>query len=176
MVNESTLPIFRFVGHSGTGKTTLLEYLIAELVRRGRRIAVAKDTHHRLDLDRPGKDSYRLAQAGAGQVLLTGPDQLALFARTPIRPRLQALARLVAPNANLLLAEGFRDDPEPAIVVWRAALGRPLPELVGPIVAIVSDDPVDIAVPRFDFGAVKALADFILDLAADSSAARRSAP
>jgi molybdopterin-guanine dinucleotide biosynthesis protein MobB len=164
------LPIFRFVGHSGTGKTTLLEQLIEELVRRGRRIAVAKDTHHRLDLDRPGKDSYRLAQAGAGQVLLTGPDQLALFARTPTRPPLRALARLVAPDTDLLLAEGFRDDPEPAIVVWRAALGRSLPDLVGPIVALVSDDPVDIAVPRFRFGAIRALADFLLDIAADSSA------
>ncbi len=168
-MNELTLPIIRFVGHSGTGKTTLLERLIEELVQRGRQIAVVKDTHHQLDLDRPGKDSYRLAQAGAGQVLITGPDQLVLFARTPTRPTIRALARLVAPGTDLLLAEGFRDDPEPAIVVWRAALGRPLPDLVGPIVAIVSDDPADLAVPRFGFGAVRALADFLLNMTTDSS-------
>jgi molybdopterin-guanine dinucleotide biosynthesis protein B len=175
-VNESTLPVIRFVGHSGTGKTTLLERLIEELVQRGRQIAVAKDTHHRLDLDRPGKDSDRLAQAGAGQVLITGPDQLVLFARTPTRPPLRALARLVAPGTDLLLAEGFRDDPEPAIVVWRATLGRPLPDLVGPIVAIVSDDAVDLVVPRFGFGAVDALANFLLDMTTHSSASSESAP
>jgi molybdopterin-guanine dinucleotide biosynthesis adapter protein len=131
---------------------------------------VAKDTHHRLELDRPGKDSYRLAAAGAARVILTGPGQLALFGRTSQPPTLRDLASLVEPDADLLLAEGFRDEPEPALIVWRAALGRDWPALSGPVVALVSDDPIGsvpeagqaASLPRFGFAAVEELADFLL--------------
>ena len=146
------IPVYRFVGHSGSGKTTLLEKLVAALTARRLRVAIAKDTHHTVELDHPGKDSWRLAKAGASQVVLTSPGQLALFQRQPARPALHEVAALVAPSADLLLAEGFRDDADyPAVIVWRSALSQDLPRLNGPICAVVSDAQIDLEAPSFPF-------------------------
>ena len=167
MSEPGRLPVFRFVGHSGSGKTTLLERLIAELRGRGLRVAVAKDTHHPVELDRPGKDTWRLARAGAEQVVLTSPGRLAMFQARDGRPSLAEVARLVAPEVDILLAEGFRDDVEPAIVVWRAALGRDLPGLRGPVVAVVADGPTGYDVPAFGLDDAEGLASFLLSRSPD---------
>lgn len=156
------IPIFRFIGHSGVGKTTLLEAVIAEMTRRGLRVAVAKDTHHRIELDQPGKDTWRLARAGASQTVLASEGQLVLIQKRSSRPTLDEVAGLVERSADVLLAEGFRQGTQPAIVVCRSALGRALPEYSGPLCAAVSDAPLDLTVRTFGFDEVEALVDHLL--------------
>ena len=154
------LPVFRFVGHSGSGKTSLLEAVVAELTRRGLRVAIAKDTHHDVELDQPGKDTWRLARAGASQVVLASDGQLVLLQRRPARPTLVEIAALVAPSADLLLAEGFRHDSSaPAVVVYRAEMRLPLPALSGQVAAIVTDGVAPTGWPRFAFAEVIPLCD-----------------
>lgn len=161
--DQPPLPVFRFVGHSGSGKTTLLERIVASLAARGLRVAVAKDTHHRVELDQPGKDSWRLARAGAAQVVLTSPGRLALFQPWVGRPSLREVVALVVEGADLLLAEGFRDDPAyPAVIVWRAALGPGSPEVEGAICAVVADAPSGIEAPAFGFDDLDALLAHLL--------------
>ena len=144
------------------GKTTLLEAVIRALVARGVRVAIAKDTHHTVELDQPGKDTWRVRQAGAGVVVLATDSQLALFERREQRPSLAEIATLIGRRADLLLAEGFRDEErEPAILVWRAALGAP-PRVRGPLAAVVSDDPYPADLPRLGFGQVDELASLLL--------------
>lgn len=163
--DEPPLPVFRFVGHSGSGKTTLIERLVAALTARGLRAAVAKDTHHRVDLDQRGKDTWRFAQSGAADVILTSPGHLTLFERRPDRPPLRDVARLVADRADLLLAEGYRDDADyPAILVWRAAVNPDLPALQGPICAVVADAPTALKAPAFAFEDFGGLLDHLLNL------------
>jgi len=73
------LKVFGIAGFSGSGKTTLLEKLIPEFRSRGLRVSVIKHTHHRFDLDKPGKDSWRHREAGAEEVLVLSGDRWVLM-------------------------------------------------------------------------------------------------
>jgi len=71
--------VFGVAGHSGMGKTTLLEKLIPEISSRGLIVSLIKHSHKNIDIDRPGKDSYRLRESGCKEVLLLGNDRWALM-------------------------------------------------------------------------------------------------
>ncbi|QXB54844.1 molybdopterin-guanine dinucleotide biosynthesis protein B [Aeromonas sp. FDAARGOS 1415] len=160
----SPLPLLGFVAWSGTGKTTLLERLIPLLGQRGLRLGVLKHTHHDFDIDRPGKDSHRLRQAGAAQVMAASSLRHALIRETPEgEPSLAALlARFDASALDLLLVEGFKHHHFPKVELYRAAIGRPLLFPDDPdIIALVSDVPQATALPRFGFDDLEAIADFI---------------
>jgi molybdopterin-guanine dinucleotide biosynthesis protein B len=140
------VPVIGFAAWSGTGKTTLLRQLIPWFKARGLRVAVVKATHHDFEIDRPGKDSDILRQAGAAQILLVSPKRTALIIEheTPIDPDLgQALAHLDSSQADLVLVEGFKHVPFPKIELHRSAIGKPLlyPQDAS-IVAIATDAPL----------------------------------
>jgi molybdopterin-guanine dinucleotide biosynthesis adapter protein len=143
------LKVFGIAGRSGMGKTTLLERLIPELASRGLRVSLIKHSHKAIDIDRPGKDSYRLREAGCAEVLLMGHDRWALMheLRGAPEPTLDELIRHMAP-CDLLLIEGFKGGDFPKLEVWRASVGQPMlwPDWPG-IVAIASDEPGRISVP-----------------------------
>jgi len=129
---------FGIVGYSGSGKTTLLCALIPYLRAEGLRVAAIKATHHDIDWDRPGKDSYRLREAGAEAVLLQGPQRSFIARRTPAGWR-QTLD-LLGPDLDLVLVEGNKGWPIPKIEVHRPALGRGLWAEQDPqVIAIASD-------------------------------------
>ncbi|MFG0833785.1 molybdopterin-guanine dinucleotide biosynthesis protein B [Aeromonas bivalvium] len=160
----SPLPLLGFVAWSGTGKTTLLECLIPRLVARGLRLGVLKHTHHAFDIDQPGKDSHRLRQAGAAQVMAASSLRHALIQETPDgEPPFEALlARFDASALDLLLVEGFKHRRFPKVELHRAALGRPLLFPDDPdIIALVSDAPQATTLPRFAFDELDAIADFV---------------
>lgn len=120
------MKVLGIAGHSGAGKTTLLEKLIPLLRADGVKVSLIKHAHCGFDVDRPGKDSYRHRQAGAGEVLVASDVRWALMhenetARPPQLPEL--LARLSP--CDLVLVEGWKRDPIPKIEVHRAANGKP---------------------------------------------------
>ncbi len=110
-------PIIRFIGRSGSGKTTLLSDVVRRLCAEGLRVAVFKHAHHRVDLDRKGKDSFRFAVAGADFVTVVSPDKLATFEATAKRPGLLDLASRVEDGIDVILAEGFHDVATPYFLV-----------------------------------------------------------
>ena len=71
--------VIRIIGRSGSGKTTLLCEVVRLLADSGLRVAVFKHAHHRVDLDRKGKDSFRFAAAGAAFVTVVSPEKVAAF-------------------------------------------------------------------------------------------------
>ena len=113
--------IIGFVAYSGTGKTTLIEKLITYLTGKGYKISVIKHTHHRFDVDRPGKDSYRHREAGAGEVLLVSDQRWVLMHEQAsihemsIEEQLSKLG-----SCDLVFLEGFKASPVPKIELWRA--------------------------------------------------------
>ena len=135
------MKIFGIAGHSGMGKTTLLEKLVPEIVARGLVVSLVKHSHKNIDIDRPGKDSYRLRESGCSEVLLLGNDRWALMheLRGAVEPTLEDLLDRMAP-CDLVLIEGFKGGRYPKLEVWRAGLGKPplWPAWPG-IVAIASD-------------------------------------
>ena len=129
MISENALPVLGLAAFSGSGKTTLLERLIPLLRQAGVRLALVKHSHHDFEIDRPGKDSYRLRQAGADQILLASAWRTAWIREgdgnaEPVLEEL--LGRLDASRLDLVLVEGFRHEPIPKIEIHRPSLGTPL--------------------------------------------------
>ena len=115
-------PIIRFIGRSGSGKTTLLSDVVRLLCAEGLRVAAFKHSHHRVDLDRKGKDSFRFADAGATFVTVVSPDKLATFEATSMRPGLLELAGRVGSDIDVILAEGFHDVATPYFLLLAPGL------------------------------------------------------
>ena len=143
------MKVFGIAGHSGMGKTTLLERLVPELGARGLVVSLIKHSHKDIDIDRPGKDSYRLREAGCQEVLLLGDRRWALMhelrgAQEP--PLAYLLSRLQ--HCDLVLVEGFKSGRFPRLEVWRAALGRPPLWTQWPgIVGVASDEATPAGAP-----------------------------
>jgi molybdopterin-guanine dinucleotide biosynthesis protein MobB len=157
----SAVPILSIVGHSGSGKTTLLEKLIQELKQRGYRLAAIKHHHHRgLRLDEPGTDTWRFAQAGADHVVLAGPDRAAHLYTFAEEPSLEELTSGIQ-DVDLILTEGYKHADTPKIEIVRGQVKSVLISDPSDLVAVVSDQHLDLAVPQIGLNDVGNLADFI---------------
>jgi molybdopterin-guanine dinucleotide biosynthesis protein B len=154
-------PVLSIVGKSESGKTTLIENLIPELKKRGYRIGVVKHAHHGFEIDREGKDSYRHKQAGADSVMIVSPGTIAMIKRVSTQ-RLEDLIPFFG-DVDLLITEGFKRDPAPKIEVFRAERHRsPACLEDASLIALVSDTPLNTAVPRFAPGDIEAITHFIV--------------
>ena len=164
--------VFGIAGHSGMGKTTLLERLLPELRARGLTVSLIKHSHKDIEIDRPGKDSYRLREAGCHEVLLLGNQRWALMheLRGAPEPELdELLGHMQA--CDLVLVEGFKGGNFPKLEVWRAEPGRePLAGSWPGIIGIASDGPLPDGVPQglaqLELADIRAIADFALRHAA----------
>lgn len=167
-------PILAFSGPSGAGKTSLLVKLIPALRARGLTVCALKHSGHAHAFDRRGKDSARLREAGARAVALQGPAGLAWFG-PPLPGGIRALARLL-PGADVILAEGFKDERIPRIEVHRSAVARRfLCEDDPEVLAVVSDVEPPGPVPWFTPGEVEALADLVARFTHSPERTRRRA-
>jgi len=158
---SGSIPIVCIVGKSGSGKTTLVEKLIGELKRRGYRVNSVKHHVHRdFEIDVPGKDSWRHAQAGADAVAIVAPHKTAVIRRTDDELPLETVAELLGP-ADILIVEGYRWAAYPKIEVVRAAHTREPVCNPRELIGLVTDLPLDLGPPRFGLDDVSALADFV---------------
>ena len=156
--------VFGIVGFKDNGKTTLLVRLVAHLVGRGLRVSTVKHAHHAVDIDQPGKDSFRHREAGAREVVLATSRRWALIHELQDEPE-PPLAELVTRLApvDLVLVEGFKAFPHPKLEVHRAARGTPLLASDDPtIVAVACDEALDTSLPCFALDDIAAIAGFIL--------------
>lgn len=159
---------FAIAGYSGSGKTTLLEALIPRFVAAGLRVSLIKHTHHRFDVDQPGKDSWRLREAGCQEVMLLSEQRWVLMHELRGAPEPsfeEQLARFS--DCDLVLVEGFKHTPVPKLEVHRPIVGKPmLAGSVDNVVAVASDEPALVAaqtaLPVLDLADKDAIADFIL--------------
>jgi len=154
------IPIISVVGKSQVGKTTLLERLIAELKRRGYRLGTIKHDTHGFEIDKPGKDSWRHAQAGSDAVLISSPEKLALIKRLDREKSLDELLAYLG-DVDLVLTEGYKSGDKPKIEVSRRARGQELLCHEEELLALVTDEAFDMDVPQFEHGDVAGLADLI---------------
>ena len=172
-----TTPLLGFAGFSGSGKTTLLERVITQLKQHGLRIALIKHSHHDIEPDKPGKDSYRLRHAGACQTLLATRGRHMLYFEYP-EPReepslAQCVAQLDHSQLDVILVEGFRDEAIAKIEVHRPSYGKPRLHLTDAhIIAVASDvDLADCALPQLDLNQPDTVTAFIVSwLAAETKA------
>jgi molybdopterin-guanine dinucleotide biosynthesis protein MobB len=162
---QHPLPAVSFVAKSGTGKTTLLEKVIAELKKGGWRVGVIKHDAHQFDIDHPGKDSYRLTAAGADTMLISSPEKLALVKKHGASPPIEALLATYFTDVDIVLTEGFKKSQLPKIEVHRGVRSASLlcrgEDFDPTLVAVASDEPLELDVPLFDLNDAVAVARFI---------------
>jgi molybdopterin-guanine dinucleotide biosynthesis protein B len=155
-------PVVCIVGASDSGKTTFLEKLIPELVRRGYRIGTIKHDAHGFEMDREGKDTWRHRKAGAQTIAISSPNQVAGIRRTDMEMDLDELIGRYFWQEDLVLTEGFKRSQRPKIEVFRSAIeAQPICVHEDNLIALVSDDVKEAAVPVFRFAEVSKVADFI---------------
>ena len=156
------IPIISIVGKSDSGKTTLIEKLLPELVHRGYRIATVKHDVHGFEVDREGKDSWRHKKAGAHTVIISSSQKVALIRDVEKDMTLEELRAKFIQDVDLILSEGYKKDAQPKIEVFRKEKHK---ELLctkeDNLVAIVSDETFHVGVPCFGLDDMKGLGDFI---------------
>lgn len=159
------MKVFGLAGYSGSGKTTLIERLIPEIRARGFSVSIIKHAHHGFDLDRPGKDSWRHREAGAGEVLMISDQRWVLMheLRGAPEPDLAGQLACLSP-CDLVLVEGFKAIAMPKLEVHRPAHGQPLIYPHNPaVVALASDVALSAPLPCLDLNDAAAIARFILN-------------
>ncbi|WP_192181084.1 molybdopterin-guanine dinucleotide biosynthesis protein B [Mesorhizobium amorphae] len=157
--------VFGITGWKNSGKTTLTEKLVAELVRRGWSVSTVKHAHHDFDIDKEGADSFRHRQAGATEVAIVSGRRWALMheLRGEDEPTLDAILSRLAPS-DIVLVEGYKREAHKKIETRRleAKDRTPLAASDPNIVAIAADFAADgEGLPVFDLDDVKSIADFV---------------
>ena len=157
-------PVISIVSKKNSGKTTLLEKLIPEMKQRGYRVGTIKHDTHGFEIDHEGKDTWRHKRAGAVTVVISSPWKISLIKDVDEELSIDALVSEYFADMDLVITEGYKRAGKPQIEVFRSrAHSAPL-HVKGQnntLVAVMSDVPVDLGVPRFDINDINALADFI---------------
>ncbi|EPA0060532.1 molybdopterin-guanine dinucleotide biosynthesis protein MobB [Enterobacter cloacae] len=160
-------PVLAIAAWSGTGKTTLLKKLIPALCARGIRPGLIKHTHHNMDVDKPGKDSYELRKAGAAQTMVASRERWALMTETPNEAPLDLaylVSRMDHSTLDLVLVEGFKHEAVAKILLFRSDAGHDVSELTldEHVIAVASDVALDVEVPVLDLNDEDKIAEFIV--------------
>ena len=134
-----TTPIISVIGWHDAGKTTFIVRLVEELKRRGLRVATIKHSRGHFEIDRPGSDTWRLAQAGSDVVVISGKRQMALIEQSADELSLTEIVARLPADIDLVIAEGYKSLPTPKIIVARDGVGQGRIAFSGEVVALVTD-------------------------------------
>ncbi len=154
-------PIVSIVGKSKSGKTTLLEGLITGLKQRGYKIAVIKHAANDFELDKTSKDSWRFSQATDGAVAISSPRKFAVIKKVEHDLSPQELSRFIGEDYDIILTEGFKQSNTPKVEVHRKEQGKELLCSPKQLLAIITDEPLDVDVPQFSPDEIPKLTDLI---------------
>ena len=157
---NNPLPLLGITGYSGSGKTTLLEKLLPQLIKKGLRVSVIKHSHHNAHVDKEGKDSWRMKEAGSAQVIMACDTRWALMTETP--EQAVDFQQIIAnfKDVDLVLVEGFKHEALPKIQIHRKEVKKPLPELDEWTIATATDYPIE-RENRLDINDVDEVAEFV---------------
>lgn len=118
-------PYLTFAGYSGSGKTTLLLKVISYLKNKGYKTAALKHDGHNFEMDKEGKDTYKMKQAGADCIAIASKNKMALICDTQERLTFKELMKQIPINVDIIIGEGFKDEDIPKILVHRKANNKP---------------------------------------------------
>jgi len=156
-----TIPAVAFVAKSSiSGKTTLIEKVIREGKARGWRIGVLKHDVHNFEIDIPGKDSWRHAQAGADLVAISSPQKLALSEKVDQEKRLDEVLDKIE-GVDIIFIEGYKRENKPKIEIFRSDIHQKLWCAPEQLLAVASDIPLEVGVPCYDLNDAKGICDLL---------------
>ena len=152
------IPTYALVAFSNSGKTTFLEKFIPALKSRGLRVAVIKHDGHDFQLDKEGKDSWRITQAGADVTAIVSATHAAIMENRPT-PLPDIVERIQ--DVDLRIVEGGKYENWPKIMLYRVAAEKPMAAEPDECFAIVTDADITTTVPVFGLDDAEGLADLI---------------
>ena len=158
------IPVVCFVAaKSGTGKTTFLEKLVREMTTRGYEIGVIKSDVHRFEIDIPGKDTWRLSQAGAKATAIIGPDKFALIRKTSEKKELEDVLPFIQ-GVDIIFVEGYKAANRPKVEIVRREKGAEVISSLDNLVAVITDvGELSVPVPLLDINDYQGTADLIIE-------------
>ncbi len=156
--------VYSVVGETGSGKTTVVEGLVAELTRLGLRIGTIKHDIHGFQMDHEGKDSFRHKAAGAAISLISSPWQIGMVRDTERDHTVAELVEALMVGVDVVLTEDYHHERWPKVEVHRRATGKALRCAADEtLVAVVSDEPLAVGVPVFGFDQLPEVARLLLN-------------
>lgn len=160
---KNQIPAVIIAGWSGSGKTTLVEKLLPALKKKKIKVGTLKHHHGALELDKPGKDSWRHRQAGADKTIIASPDSVGMVMTVDHEPLLDELIPLMS-DMDIVVVEGYKKEKLPKIEIFRSAVHETPGFLDDPdLIAIAADTDLNSPVPVFDLDNTEKLADFIAE-------------
>ncbi len=156
-------PVISVVGKSGVGKTVFLEKLIAELKGRGIRVGTVKHHVHGFEIDQPGKDSWRHAQAGSDTVVIASPRRVAVIKRIEEEMPIDQIVEAYLQDVDLVITEGYKSGPKMKIEVSRSERTQQLVSPPEDLLAVVADQTFDVDVPQFGLEDAREVAALIAE-------------
>jgi molybdopterin-guanine dinucleotide biosynthesis adapter protein len=157
------IPVISVVGKSNVGKTTLVEKLIKEIKSRGYKVATVKHDVHGFDIDVPGKDTWRHAQAGSDVVVISSPQKLAMISKVEEELSLDQVCERIS-GVDLIMTEGYKRETKPKIEVFRRGVYDELLCSPDELIAIATDVEFDLGVPCYGLDDAQGLVDRIVEL------------
>ncbi|UCD31314.1 MAG: molybdopterin-guanine dinucleotide biosynthesis protein B [Desulfobacterales bacterium] len=162
MKEKTTPPIVSIIGNSGSGKTTFIERLIPEIKRRGLKVGTIKHDVHGFEMDKPGKDTWRHKQAGASVTVISSPYQVGVVIDVDHDHRPEELLPFLT-GMDLILTEGYKRGDKPKLEIFRSAISKePLCKNDKNLLALVSDEDIDVGVPRFSSKEIDKVTDLLI--------------
>jgi molybdopterin-guanine dinucleotide biosynthesis adapter protein len=157
-------PVISIIGKKNCGKTTLIEKLIPELINLGFRVGTIKHHHGVINMDQPGKDTWRHKQAGAHAVVLSSPTGLGFIRDTFQEISVPELVDLYFADVDLVLTEGYKKEALPKIEIFRSAVhAESLADSGEDLIAIMSDVEIARDIPLFGLEDTRPLAEFLVE-------------
>lgn len=156
------MKVIGICGYSGSGKTTLLKKLIPQLKSHNIRFGVIKHSHHDMDVDIPGKDSYELRKSGANNIIVASDHRWAFINETPASPPLLMDLVNQFSDIDIVLVEGFKEEAIPKIICHRKSTNKAL-FYDQYTIAIASDTILDVNIKQFDINNTRSIITFIRD-------------
>lgn len=155
------IPVFSVVGgKSNVGKTTIICAIVEELKNRGYRVATIKHHGKDFEMDYPGKDTWKHAQAGADRVIISSPVKMASIERVEKEYDLDDIISTID-NVDIIITEGYKEEYKPKLEVIRKGVFENLVSKEDELFAIVTDFMLPVEKPQFDFEQVKDIVDLI---------------
>jgi len=155
------VPIIAIVGKSGAGKTVIMEKLITEFKARGYRVGAVKHAHRTVELDAPGKDTWRFSEAGSDAVAVSSPSRITIFKNLDREPSLEETVLLLGEGYDIVLAEGFKTARAAKIEVCPTGKTGDMVCSVSDLCAVISDGKPRVKIPVFGRGEIGKVVDFI---------------
>jgi len=163
-MTQEHIPAIAIVGRSKVGKTSLIEKLIPVLIRKGLNVATIKHHLHNFEIDYPGKDSFRHQEAGAKLTMIASPNKIALVERLDKEMGVEELCARYIHDMDIVIVEGFKATSLPKIEVFQKKVAQiPVCRHDRNLIAVVTDDPIDMPIPTFHTNDIEAIAGFIIN-------------